>query len=207
MKILTQAAAFIIVITSLNSCCCNYAEKKTEYESIFNGKDLTGWTIHGTEKWYVENDELICESGPDKEYGYLSTDEKYKNFELSLDFKQNAEGNSGVFFRSSIEGVKISGWQVEVAPPNHDTGGIYESYGRGWLVKIPDEKENILKMGEWNNMKIRVVDDNVKTYLNGVQMVDFTDEKIGEGYGFIALQIHSGGGIKINWRNIEIIRL
>lgn len=207
MKILTQAAAFIIVITSLNSCCCNYAEKKTEYKSIFNGKDLTGWTIHGTEKWYVENDELICESGPDKEYGYLSTDEKYKNFELSLDFKQNAEGNSGVFFRSSIEGVKISGWQVEVAPPNHDTGGIYESYGRGWLVKIPDEKENILKMGEWNNMKIRVVDDNVKTYLNGVQMVDFTDEKIGEGYGFIALQIHSGGGIKINWRNIEIIRL
>lgn len=207
MKILTQAAAFIIVITSLNSCCCNYAEKKTEYESIFNGKDLIGWTIHGTEKWYVENDELICESGPDKEYGYLSTDEKYKNFELSLDFKQNAEGNSGVFFRSSIEGVKISGWQVEVAPPNHDTGGIYESYGRGWLVKIPDEKENILKMGEWNNMKIRVVDDNVKTYLNGVQMVDFTDEKIGEGYGFIALQIHSGGGIKINWRNIEIIRL
>ncbi len=207
MKILTQIAAFIIVITFLNSCCCNYAEKKTEHESIFNGKDLTGWTIHGTEKWYVENDELICESGPDKEYGYLSTDEKYKNFELSLDFKQNAEGNSGVFFRSSIEGVKISGWQVEVAPPNHDTGGIYESYGRGWLVKIPDEKENILKMGEWNNMKIRVVDDNVKTYLNGVQMVDFTDEKIGEGYGFIALQIHSGGGIKINWRNIEIIRL
>ena len=39
--------------------------------SIFNGKDLTGWTAHGTEKWYVENGELICESGPDKGYGYL----------------------------------------------------------------------------------------------------------------------------------------
>ena len=34
--------------------------------SLFNGKDLTGWTIHGTEKWFVENSELICESGPDK---------------------------------------------------------------------------------------------------------------------------------------------
>ena len=93
-------------------------------KSLFNGKDLTGWTIHGTEKWYVDKGELVCESGPDKEYGYLSTNENYKNFELTLQFKQEANGNSGVFFRSSIEGVKISGWQVEVAPLNAHTAGI-----------------------------------------------------------------------------------
>src|SRR5687768_6800045 len=84
--------------------------------ALFNGKNLTGWTVHGTEKWYVEKGELVCESGPDKQYGYLSTDKKYKNFELTLKFKQEADGNSGVFIRSSIDGVKISGWQVEVAP-------------------------------------------------------------------------------------------
>jgi len=192
---------------NISSCCSKECIKNSEKVSLFNGKDLTGWTIHGTEKWYVDNGELICESGPDKEYGYLSTNEKYKDFELELEFKQNADGNSGVFFRSSIEGVKISGWQVEVAPPNHDTGGIYESYGRGWLVRIPDEKENILKMGEWNHMRIRVVGNNVKTWLNGESMVDFTDEKIGEGFGFIALQIHSGGGIKIRWKNLLIEKL
>ncbi|MCB0730230.1 MAG: DUF1080 domain-containing protein [Ignavibacteriae bacterium] len=207
MKNLVQLFAIVSILMLFNSCSCKNAVKNNNYESLFNGKDLTGWTINGTEKWYVQDGLLVCESGPDKEYGYLSTNEKFKNFELSLEFKQNADGNSGVFFRSSIEGVKISGWQVEVAPPNHDTGGIYESYGRGWLVRIPDEKENILKMGEWNKMKIRVVDDNVKTWLNGESMVDFTDEKIGEGYGFIALQIHSGGGIKIEWKNIEIQRL
>lgn len=199
-------ALFMITII-LSSCCSTKSVSDSSKKSLFNGKDLTGWTINGTEKWYVENGELVCESGPDEEYGYLSTNEKFKNFELSLEFKQNAEGNSGVFFRSSIEGVKISGWQVEVAPPNHDTGGIYESYGRGWLVRIPDEKENILKMGEWNTLKIRVVEDNVKTWLNGESMVDFTDQIIGEGYGFIALQIHSGGGIKVNWKNLEITRL
>src|SRR4028118_16564 len=112
---------------------------------LFNGKDLSGWKVYGTEKWYVDNGELICESGPDKQYGYLATEQSYKNFDLSVQFKQEANGNSGVFFRSSIEGTKISGWQVEVAPKGHDTGGIYESYGRGWLVQIPDEKENILK--------------------------------------------------------------
>lgn len=203
---LEQTILALITIVFL-SCSSNNSNGEGTKEALFNGEDLTGWNIHGTEKWFVEDGDLICESGPDKEYGYLSTDRKFKNFELSLQFLQEAEGNSGVFFRSSIEGVKISGWQVEVAPPNDDTGGIYESYGRGWLVEIPDEKEHILKMGEWNTLKIRAIDDNVKTYLNGEQMVDFTDEKIGEGYGFIALQIHSGGGIKIRWRNIEIIEL
>ncbi|MCP5061560.1 MAG: DUF1080 domain-containing protein [Ignavibacteriae bacterium] len=207
MKRIIQTLSLLIIVISLLSCSAGEKTKTGNSVSLFNGKDLSGWTINGTEKWYVEEGELICESGPDEEYGYLSTDEKYKNFELTLEFKQNAEGNSGVFFRSSIEGVKISGWQVEVAPPNEDTGGIYESYGRGWLVTIPDEKENILKMGEWNKMKIRVVNDNVKTWLNGEAMVDFTDSKIGEGYGFIALQIHSGGGIKIKWKNLEITRL
>ena len=207
MKNIIKSISLLLIVLGFYSCSSCGSSQKCETTSLFNGKDLSGWTINGTEKWYVEDGLLICESGPDKEYGYLNTNEKFKNFELTLEFKQNAEGNSGVFFRSSIDGVKISGWQVEVAPPNHDTGGIYESYGRGWLVRIPDEKENILKMGEWNKMKIRVVDDNVKTWLNGESMVDFTDAKIGEGYGFIALQIHSGGGIKIKWKNLEIQKL
>lgn len=174
---------------------------------IFNGKNLKGWTIHGTEKWYVDNGELVCESGPDAEYGYLATDKHYKDFELTLEFLQEADGNSGVFFRSTLEGTKISGWQVEVAPPGNDTGGIYESYGRGWLEQIPEEKEDILKMGEWNVMKIRVLGDRVTTYLNGEEMVDLQDEKIGEANGSIALQIHSGGGIRVRWKNIRVEEL
>lgn len=176
-------------------------------QSLFNGKDLTGWKIYGTEKWFVENGLLVCESGPDKEYGYLATEKFYKNFDLTLEFLQEADGNSGVFFRSTIEGTKISGWQCEVAPKGHDTGGIYESYGRGWLKQIDDDKENILKPGEWNTLRIRVVGDKVQTWLNGQSMVDFSDEKIGQGNGSIALQIHSGGGIRVKWRNLVIEEL
>jgi Domain of Unknown Function (DUF1080) len=175
--------------------------------SIFNGKDLDGWKIHGTEKWYVEKGLLVCESGPDKQYGYLSTDKSYKDFELTLEFKQEANGNSGVFFRSSIEGVKISGWQCEVAPLNYNTGGIYESYGRGWLIKPNPLHERFLKTGKWNKLKLRVVGDKVTTWLNGHMMVDFTDEKIGSGNGFIALQIHDGGGIKVKWRKMKVKEL
>ena len=71
---------------------------KKDYKSIFNGKNLDGWMIHGTEKWYAEDGLLSCESGPDEEYGYLSTEKFYDDFELIVEFKQEADGNSGVFF-------------------------------------------------------------------------------------------------------------
>ncbi len=175
--------------------------------SLFNGKDLEGWTIHGTELWYVEDGLLVCESGPDKAYGYLSTNVFYDDFELTLEFKQEANGNSGVFIRSTVEGTKVSGWQVEVAPPGSDTGGIYESYGRGWLIKPDPSKDEALKMGAWNKMKIRVQGSKVSTWLNGVSMVKLEDEKIGKGKGAVALQIHDGGGIKVRWRNLMLTAL
>lgn len=195
---------FILLITFLSSCS---STKNAKSVSLFNGEDLTGWEIYGTEKWYVEDGLLICESGPDQEYGYLATVKSYKDFELSLQFLQEANGNSGVFFRSSIEGTKISGWQAEVAPPGHDTGGIYESYGRGWLIKPDKTLDKHLKMGEWNTMKIRVVGDQVTTWLNGQEMISLNDEKIGKASGQIALQIHDGGGIKVKWKNINLKEL
>ncbi len=198
MKKITLLLSLTMAATSL------FAQKQTP---LFNGKDLSGWTIHGTEKWFVDKGELICESGPDKQYGYLSTDKSYKNFILVVEFKQEANGNSGVFFRSSIDGVKISGWQAEVAPLNMHTGGIYESYGRGWLIQPKAEDEHYLKQADWNVMKIKVEGDEVTTWLNGHQMIYIKDEKIGQGEGFIALQIHDGGGIKVRWKKILITEL
>jgi hypothetical protein len=176
---------------------------------LFNGKNLENWTIHGTEKWYVEKGELVCESGPENKYGYLSTNSLYKDFILDLDFKQEANGNSGVFIRSSIEGVTINGWQVEVAPQNLHTGGIYESMpnGRQWLVKPIPEDEAVLQPGAWNHLRIQAVGSKVVSWLNGKQMVELEDEKVGSRKGFIALQIHSGGNIKVRWKNIRIQEL
>lgn len=182
-----------------------FAQKK---EKLFNGKDLSGWKVYGTEKWYVDNNGLlVSESGPDKGYGYLGTTAEYGDFEVELEFKQEANGNSGVFIRSTVDGTKVSGWQVEVAPPGNDTGGIYESYGRGWLIKPDPEKDKALKFGEWNKMKIVVQGDRVISYVNGVEMVNYADEKIGSGKGGVLLQIHDGGGIKVYWRNIVLKKL
>lgn len=183
-----------------------FSQQNTELVSLFNGVDLSGWTIHGTEKWYVEDGDLVCENGPDNEYGYLSTDEYYDDFVLTLEYKQESNGNSGIFFRSTLEGIIINGWQVEISPPGMDTGGIYESYGRGWLIK-PDPKKENLNYGDWNLMKIMVKGASVKTWLNGVEMISLSDKIIGKGIGSIALQIHSGDDVKVRWRNINIKKL
>jgi len=196
-----------LFIFSLLAIACTFPKKGVlpgNSTSLFNGTDLTGWIEYGREKWYVEDGDLICESGPYREYGYLGTEQTFKDFDLSLEFKQEANGNSGVFFRSTIEGVKITGWQAEVAPPGYHTGGIYESYGRGWLIRPTAALDHVLKENEWNTMRIRCVGDEVTTWLNGIRMITLKDEKIGQAEGQIALQIHDGGGIKVRWRNIRV---
>ena len=193
-----------LLISILFSCTEN---QKLETISLFNGENLDGWIIYGTEKWYVEDYELVCESGPDKEYGYLGTEENFDDFILTLQFKQENNGNSGVFFRSSVDGTKVKGWQVEVAPPGLHSGGIYESYGRGWLIKPDSAKDSVVKMGEWNSMKIKVISDEVTTSINGTEMIKIKDSIIGKGIGGVALQIHDGGGIKVRWKNLKIQKL
>ena len=187
-------ALFIFFLISLN----------VDKTVLFNGIDLTGWKIYGTEKWYVKDNLLICESGPDKGYGYLATEKFYDNFILTLEFNQESDGNSGVFFRSNIEGTKISGWQVEVAPPGSHSGGIYESYGRGWLIQPPSEYDDVVVLNQWNFMKIKVFNNEVTTWINGIKMININDDKIGKGIGSIALQIHDGGNIMVKWKNINI---
>jgi hypothetical protein len=130
--------------------------------------------------------------------------DNYKNYVLELEFKQEADGNSGVFIRSTVDGTTVNGWQVEIAPPGKHTGGVYESYGRNWLIQPDPNKDAILKMGDWNTMKIKVDGNQLTSWLNGTEMVTLNDDIIGAGEGAVLLQIHDGGGIKVKWRNIQI---
>ena len=100
---------YLIIVVIFMAISCGET-KKSEIISLFNGENLDGWIIYGTEKWYVEDNELVCESGPDKQYGYLGTEKNFDDFILSLQFMQENNGNSGVFFRSTVDGTKVKGW-------------------------------------------------------------------------------------------------
>lgn len=178
--------------------------------SLFNGKDLSGWKKNGEERWVVEQGTILCESTANK-YGYLTTEKTYRDFTLRLKFKGEAAGNSGVFLHSRVLGIDpqhgpdIEGMQVEVDPNvGKHTGGLYESGGRGWVAMPTAEGEQALKPGEWNDLEVSAHGAHIVTQLNGIKIVDFTDSSPQFTDGVIGLQIHTGGGVKMRWKDIYI---
>jgi hypothetical protein len=175
--------------------------------SLFNGKDLSGWVKNGQEKWIVEDGTILGESTVGH-YGYLTTEKTYSNFELRVKFNPE-KGNSGVFTRSRITGNSpktgpdIEGMQVEV-DPTRNTGSIYESGHRGWVAMGTPECEHAIKPGEWNDLEIREEGVHYVTRLNGVPCVDFTDPHPSFTEGVIGLQLHTGGGVKIRFKDIYL---
>jgi hypothetical protein len=171
---------------------------------LFNGKDLAGWTAHGEERWVVDRGEILGEALT-KEYGYLATEKTFRDFELRAKFKAEGMGNSGVFFHSAFEGVKVSGVQAEVDPrPGMHTGGLYESNGREWLAKPGPEAEKALKVGGWNDLRLLVEGPHVRTWVNGVSAVDYVDPAPRYKDGVIALQLHAGGEGRMRFKDIRV---
>ncbi|NPA36970.1 MAG: DUF1080 domain-containing protein [Chlorobi bacterium] len=175
-----------------------------EYKPLFNGKSLNGWEAKGPGKWYVENGFLTGENDTASGNSYLYTIDDYDNFELLMEFKEEIPGEFGIFFHTDISTDSLYGWKVVVAPLNGGTGSIYEQNGRGWLERIPEQKEKLLKENDWNRLRIKVERGHVTTWLNGYLMVDYTDSKINKGMGGIAFQIPEQSRIKIRLRNIKI---
>jgi 3-keto-disaccharide hydrolase len=180
------------------------------WKSLFNSKDLSGWQINGQEKWIVEDGTILCESAANK-YGYLATLKSYRNFDLRLKFKAEAGGNSGVFLRAKITGIDpehgpdIEGMQVEVdANVGKHTGGLYESGGRGWVAMPAEAGERALKPGTWNDLEVSAQGNHIVTQLNGLKIVDLTDPAQKFNEGVVGLQIHTGGGVKMRWKDIYI---
>ncbi len=177
-----------------------------QWESLFNGKDLTGWRKVGNEKWVVE-DGTIYGEGITEEYGYLATEKEYQDFHLSLRFKCEADGNSGVYLHTKFEGDTpqiTEGRQVEIDRViGHHTGGIYGD-GKGWVAWPAPDLETVIRPYDWNDMLIEVEGNRYVVYLNGMKMLDFTYPSPGSTSGTIALQLHSGGEGRMRFKDIFV---
>ena len=178
-----------------------------DWIQLFNGTDLTGWSKIGAESWTVE-DGLIHGRGLTKAYGYLETDNDYKDFQLSLRFKCVGDGNSGVFFHTGFKPNSVDttqGMQFEIdCTMMHHTAGVYAEDGRGWVVWPSPENEGVVRKGEWNDYFVEVIGNRYRSRLNGVEMVDFTDPHPGAPDGKIALQLHAGGQGNMQFKDIWI---
>ena len=197
MKTILSLAAVLVALLpgGLSLAAERIPEPSTGWISLFNGKDLTNWVKVGNEKWDVENG-AIHGIGVTKEYGYLRTEGKYRDFHLSLRFKCEADGNSGVFYHADFTPGSVSitqGIQVEIDRTiGKHTGGLYGD-GRRWIAWPAAEHETVIRPYDWNDMLIRVEGNRTVVRLNGVLVLDFTDPTPKSFDGYIALQLHSGG--------------
>jgi hypothetical protein len=201
---------YIVALVLVGLSVTAQAPPEGGWVALFNGTDLAGWKKNGEERWIVEQKTILCESTANK-YGYLTTEKTFRDFELRLKFKGEAAGNSGVFFHARITGIDpahgpdIEGMQVEVDPNvGKHTGGLYESAGRGWVVMPTAEGEQALKPGEWNDLEVSVQGSHIVSKLNGVKIADYTDPSPRFTDGVIGLQIHTGGGVRMRWKDIYI---
>lgn len=192
----------------------------SRFESIFNGKDLSGWHIsqvnhHGkTSGWKVENGTITGTQDRPGDGGILLTDRKYRNFEIQMEIKPDYGCDSGLFLRSSEKGEAY-----QMMLDYLDGGMMGGIYGEGLkdVSAPPPNWRDYWKSSDWNVIRARVEGDvpHIQEWMNGVKIMDWTDtanhEAGGATDGMIAVQVHGGNrwipGGKHRFRNIQVREL
>ena len=219
-----------ILALTLFSLACSAISAKAQ-QQLFNGKDLTGWD--GQPGWWtVEDGAITSESTPEKrctKATYLFwTGGEPSDFELTLDFKispNTPNANSGVQIRSERRpDWDAFGYQADMDGIGNLVGFVYHN-GRGLIAARGDsvsiapngdsKKEPIgdsealkasFKPGVWNSYKIRCNGSEITLHVNGTLMCRFVDEDSTKAHasGFIALQMHPGPPMKVQFKNIVL---
>ncbi|MFZ4507554.1 MAG: 3-keto-disaccharide hydrolase [Fimbriimonas sp.] len=172
---------------------------------IFDGKTLDGWKVVGGGKWEVEKGVLIGSCTKTDEQGILVYKDPVKDFDASLKFRIS-EGNSGFYFRTELIDKQplVRGFQAEI-DAIEDVAGIWETDGRGWIVK-PDatlHAKTKFKPGAWSDLKVQVRGDHYKIWLNGVVTADIVDP-VARKEGAVALQLHGNVDMKVEFKDIRL---
>ena len=199
-----------------------------DFVSLFNGRDLSGWTMSETARWVVQEGVIGLkhqEDGREHNMEYLWTTEKYGDFILELEFKIPERANSGVFLRTADKDDPVyTGIEIQVA----NSFGR-EAWGKGNCAGavydcVAPSKNTVKPPGQWNKYRITCRGPRIQVELNGEEIVDMnldqwtepnrnpdgTANKFGTALkdfartGYIGLQDH---GRDVWYRNIRVRRL
>ena len=237
---LSMAAAILIALPTFAQEVNKLSneEKNEGWKSLFNGKDFDGWRqCNGTampDNWIIEDDAMKVFTGEGKREGQgakgdiLYPGKKFKDFELSIDWKAGKKGNSGIFYYvREVPGKPIyyAAPEVQVLDNVDASDNKVDSHLAGSLYDlIAADPKTVNPAGSWNTVVIKVKDGHVTHAMNGVEVVSYTlwtpewDELVKnskfknfpgwtEGIakeGYIGLQDH---GYTIWFRNIKIREL
>ncbi len=214
------------------------AEKKAGWELLFNGKDFDGWRQHNGStmpaNWVIEDNSMKVFTGEGKKPGQgaggdiIFGGKKFKNFELSIDWKAGDMANSGIFYYvREVPGkpVYYAAPEIQVLDNENATDNKIDSHLAGSLYDmLPADPATVNPAGQWNTCVIKVVNGKASVRMNGTEVVTYTHwtpewDKLVEnskfktfpGFtegiskeGYIGLQDH---GYTVWFRNIKIREL
>lgn len=230
---------FIVTPTFAQKVNTLSAQEKTDgWELLFNGENFDGWRqCNGNsmpDNWVIQDNAMKVFTGKGKKEGQgakgdiLFSPKKFKNFELSIDWKSSPRGNSGIFYYvQEVQGKPIyfASPEVQVLDNKDASDNKIDSHLAGSLYDmIAADPKTVNPAGSWNTVVIKVKDGHVTHTMNGVEVVSYTlwtpewDELVQnskfknfQGFsdgiakeGYIGLQDH---GYAIWFRNIKILEL
>ena len=204
------------------------ADEKADdgFESLFNGKDLTGWA-GDPELWSVEDGCITGKTrGKDHlEYNkFLIWDGVVADFEFRCEFRLEGNNNSGVQYRSKHDKTRgdwvVVGYQADIHGNAEFTGMLYDEKGRGIVAKrgqkvvvTPEGKKeatkldgefNAVDLTKWHELTIVARGNRLIHQLDGVVVADITDnqESEREMEGVLAFQVHRGEAMKAQFQDV-----
>jgi hypothetical protein len=193
------------------------AASAEKFVPIFNGTNLDGWE-GDPELWHVDGGAIVGATEGKKlgANSFLATKKNYKNFILKAKFKLRNH-NSGIQFRSKLhDNFVVKGYQADIAD-NKFMGILYEEGGRGILVDVtpaftakvtPEEVAKHIHVGDWNEYVITADHGHITQAINGLTTVDYTETSDkGATEGVIALQLHAGPPMQVEFKDVEIAEL
>ena len=195
--------------------------------TIFDGTSMKGWSVSGKSRhsnvsknasgatWVIRDGVLIGNQDVPGNGGLFITDQKYSDFEVVLDMRNDFGMDSGIYLRSTEDGMA---YQIMIDyRTNGSVAGVYgENMKPGFNIaafhffdapdKIMTEGEAypmpvlpaawpmFWKHGQWNEIRARIVGNpaTVTTWINGVKFLDWTDTMPRLSDGYLALQVHGG---------------
>jgi len=159
--------------------------------SLFDGQTLYGWKAGGEANWDVANGTITADSG---EVSLLHTTSQFSDFALHLEFRADAETNSGVFVRTSPrpKNPQADCYEINIAPPDNPfpTASL-----------VGRQKATAANVdNEWHTLEITAVGPSIRIELDGKMVTEYLDpHPLGRGY--IGLQHNSG---RVAFRKIRL---
>lgn len=202
----TRRLALVAGLTLLGTLTSPAWAEDEGFTPLFNGKDLSGWiTPDDTSLFTVVDGEIVgkTKAGQLKKNEFLVLEKPYTDFVLKAKVKVLG-GNSGIQFRSkrSDDGA-VAGPQADAA--DGYWGVLYDEKGtRGIIERYdPEKAKTLAKVGDWNELVVRMEGDHLTVHLNGTKVIDRTDDKFPDT-GVIALQVHAGPPMEVRFKDMAI---